>query len=125
MDAETLRRHCLAKPGSSESLPFGPDTLVFKVLDKAFALLALEAVPPRVNLKCDPDRALDLRAEWPDTVLPGYHMNKRHWNTVVLDGRVPSATVREWIDHSWDRVVAGMSARQRAALSGEDPSPTA
>lgn len=125
MDAETLRRHCLDKPGSTESLPFGPDTLVFKVLDKAFALLALEAVPPRVNLKCDPDRALDLRAEWPDNVLPGYHMNKRHWNTVVLDGRVPAATVRAWIDHSWDRVVAGMPARQRAALSGEDPSPTA
>ena len=103
MDAESFRDCCLAKPGATESTPFGPDNLVFKVGGKMFALLAIDEVPPRVNLKCDPDLALELRDRY-DDVQPGYHMNKKHWNTVVLQSRIPEAEVRKMIDHSYELV---------------------
>jgi len=103
VDAEQFREYCLAKPWVTEGTPFGEDTLVFKVAGKMFALLSLDDVPPRANLKCDPDRALELRDRY-DQVLPGYHMNKKHWNTVVLDGAIPNATIVEMIDHSYDLV---------------------
>ncbi len=105
MDAEGFREHCLAKAGASESTPFGPDNLVFKTGGKMFALLSLDEIPPRVNLKCDPDRALELRDRY-EQVLPGYHMNKKHWNTVILDGVIPERVVREMIDHSYALVAA-------------------
>ena len=100
MDLEQFREYCLAKPRVTEGTPFGEDTLVFKVAGKMFALLSLDAVPPRVNLKCDPDRALELRDRY-EQVLPGYHMNKKHWNTVILDGAIHSAAIVEMIDHSY------------------------
>jgi len=103
MDLPDLIAHCLSKPGAEETTPFGPDTLVYKVGGKIFALTSPDEFPPRVNLKCDPERALELRDRY-ESILPGYHMNKRHWNTVVLDGSVPSELVRELVDHSYQLV---------------------
>ena len=103
MNAEDFRAHCLGKAAATEGTPFGPDNIVFKVRGKMFALLVLDEVPTAVNLKCDPDRALELRDRY-EQVGPGYHMNKKHWNTVVLDGVIPDKEVREMIDHSYDLV---------------------
>ena len=113
MDLEEFREHCLTKVGVSESTPFGEDTLVFKVRGKIFALASLDSVPPRVNLKCDPERALDLRDRY-EEVQPGYHMNKKHWNTIELGGRLPEAELRALIDHSYE-LVAGQSRRRRGS----------
>ena len=115
MDAETFRAHCLGKPAATEGTPFGPEDIVFKVYGKMFALLALEKVPARVNLKCDPDLALELRDRY-EQVEPGYHMNKKHWNTVVLDGVIPDREVRNMIDHSYDLVLASVPKAKRKAL---------
>jgi predicted DNA-binding protein (MmcQ/YjbR family) len=104
MDIEILRDYCIAKKDATESFPFGEDTLVFKVNGKIFALANLDG-EPSVNLKCDPDFALELREKYP-AVTPGYHMNKKHWNTVILDGSVPDKEVFSWIDHSY-KLVAG------------------
>lgn len=112
MHLDTLRTYCLAKPGSSEDLPFGPDTLVFKVEGKLFALTNLEWIEPAVNLKCDPARAVELREQYAG-IRPGYHMNKRHWNTVDLQGDVPGGLIRQLVDHSYDLVVAGLPKRVR------------
>ncbi len=103
MNIETLRDYCLSKPGAEETLPFGPDTLVFKVIGKAFLLVGLDAEDLRFNVKCDPDKALELRDEY-SCVLPGYHMNKKHWNTIMVDGSVSNAMLKEWIDHSYSLV---------------------
>ena len=103
MNIETLREYCLSKPGVEETLPFGPDTLVFKVKNKIFLLAGLDESPLSFNVKCDPAKAIELREEYP-CVLPGYHMNKKHWNTVIVDGSVPSKIVKEWIDHSYSLV---------------------
>lgn len=103
MNIESLREYCLSKPGAEETLPFGPDTLVFKVGGKAFLLVGLDAEDLRFNVKCDPDKALELRDEY-SCVLPGYHMNKKHWNTIVVDGSVSNALLKEWIDHSYTLV---------------------
>ncbi|WP_420454601.1 MmcQ/YjbR family DNA-binding protein [Rubrivirga sp.] len=115
MHLDDLRDHCLAQPGATEDLPFGPDTLVFKVGGKMFALANVEWAEPAVNLKCDPERAVELREAYAD-VAPGYHMNKTHWNTVGLRGDVPGDVVRELVDHSYALVVAGLSARVRAEI---------
>ncbi|OYW19521.1 MAG: MmcQ-like protein [Sphingobacteriales bacterium 12-47-4] len=103
MNIESLRDYCLSKPGAEEALPFGPDTLVFKVNGKAFLLVGLDSEDLRFNVKCDPELALELREQYP-CVLPGYHMNKKHWNTIVVDGSINDAQLREWIDHSYDLV---------------------
>ncbi|RYY57310.1 MAG: MmcQ/YjbR family DNA-binding protein [Chitinophagaceae bacterium] len=105
MHIESLRDYCLSKPGTTEELPFGPDTLVFKVHAKIYLLVGLESEGLSFNVKCDPQKAIELREEYP-TVVPGYHMNKKHWNTVVADGSVPDSLLREWIDHSYE-LVAG------------------
>ncbi len=97
----------LAKPGAQETLPFGPDTLVYKVGGKMFALCSPDDIPATINLKCDPERSLVLQDEHA-AIIPGYHMNKRHWITVTLDGTVPDTLVRELIDHSYQLVVAGL-----------------
>ena len=104
MDLARFREYCLSKPRASEGTPFGPDVLVFKVGGKMFALAALDKMPTTVNLKCDPDWALDLRDRC-EQVRPGYHMNKKHWNTVEIDGSIPDAELRKMIDHSYDLVV--------------------
>src|SRR3954447_23656294 len=113
MDLEEFREYCLGKPGASEETPFGPDVLVFKVGGKMFALAALEAVRPTVNLKCDPELALDLRDRY-EQVSPGYHMNKRHWNTVEIDHGIPAVELRGMIDHSYELVVKSLPKKDRA-----------
>jgi predicted DNA-binding protein (MmcQ/YjbR family) len=115
MNAESFRAHCLSKAAVTEGTPFGPEDIVFKVAGKMFAILALEEVPPRVNLKCDPDLALELRDRY-EQVEPGYHMNKKHWNTVVLDGVIPEREVRKMIDHSYELVVQSLPKAKRAKL---------
>lgn len=104
MNVETIREYAIGKEGVTEGFPFGEDTLVFKVNDKVFLLLALDETPPRFNAKCDPDKSLELREEYPDSILPGYHMNKMHWNTIVADGRLPGRLIKELIDDSYELV---------------------
>jgi predicted DNA-binding protein (MmcQ/YjbR family) len=114
MDAEALREHCLSMPGAAETFPFGPNTSVFKVAGKMFALSQLGADSLRVSLKCEPELAEALRATHA-AVLPGYHLNKRHWNTVIIDGSLPGEAVRSMIEDSYDLVVSGLPrGRQRA-----------
>ena len=107
MDLAQFRECCLSKPRATEGTPFGPDVLVFKVGGKMFALAALDDVPTTVNLKCDPDLALDLRDRY-DEVRPGYHMNKKHWNTVEIQGAIPHVELRKMIDHSYDLVAKSL-----------------
>ena len=103
MNIENLREYCLRKPGVEETLPFGPDTLVYKVADKMFLLTSLDEEQLSFNVKCDPDRAIELREQY-TCVQPGYHMNKKHWNTIIVDGSVPLKQLKEWIDHSYELV---------------------
>lgn len=107
MDLEKLREYCLGKPAANESMPFGEDVLVFKVAGKIFALASLDEVPARVNLKCDPDLALELRDRY-EQVRPGYHMNKKHWNTVEIESGIPAVELRKMIDHSYDLVMRSL-----------------
>src|SRR5436853_5100581 len=115
MDAVEFREYCLTKPNAIEGTPFGETVLVFKVAGKMFALASLDEVPATVNLKCDPDRALELRDRY-EQVRPGYHMNKKHWNTVEIDSGVPETELRKMIDHSYDSVVQSLSKAARAKL---------
>ncbi len=116
MQIDTFREYCLRKSGVTESTPFGAENLVFKVAGKMFALLALDEIPAAANLKCDPDLTLELRDRH-EEVRPGYHMNKRHWNTVELGTGLSDDEVRKMIDHSYELVVKGLSKAQRARLS--------
>jgi len=115
MDAAAFREYCLRKNSVTEETPFGPDNLVFKVAGKMFALLALDEVPAAANLKCDPDRALELRDRF-EGVRPGYHMNKKHWNTVELGTGIPETEVRQMIDHSYELVVRSLPRKTRERL---------
>ncbi len=112
MDLASVCAFCQGLPGVVENTPFGPDILVFKAAGKLFALTNPQEHPLRVNLKCDPGRAVELREAYP-AIVPGYHMNKKHWNTVVLDGSIPSPLVRDLVQHSYDLVVAGLTAAKR------------
>ncbi|MBE0570680.1 MAG: MmcQ/YjbR family DNA-binding protein [Ignavibacteriaceae bacterium] len=107
MNIEQIREHCLKKKGVTEEFPFDEETLVFKVAGKIFLLASLETIPLRINLKCDPEKAVELREEY-EAVQPGYHMNKKHWNTISIDGFVPAKKILEWIDNSYWLVVAGL-----------------
>jgi predicted DNA-binding protein (MmcQ/YjbR family) len=104
MNIESLREYCLSKAGVEETLPFGPDTLVFKVNGKMFLLTGLDEEQLSFNVKCDPAKAIELREEF-GCVQPGYHMNKKHWNTIIVDGSVPTKQLKEWIDDSYELVV--------------------
>ena len=115
MDLEQFREYCLKKPHVTESTPFGDDVLVFKVGGKMFALAALDEVPTTVNLKCDPDLALELRDRY-HQIRPGYHMNKKHWNTVEIDSGVPEVELRKMIDHSYALVERSLPKAVRAKL---------
>jgi predicted DNA-binding protein (MmcQ/YjbR family) len=115
MDLESFREYCLNKPHVTEATPFGEDVLVFKVAGKIFALAPLDEVPARANLKCDPDLALELRDRY-EQVQPGYHMNKKHWNTVEIDSGIPEAELRRMINHSYELVVKSLPKAQRATL---------
>ena len=104
MNVEELREYVLQKTGVTEGFPFGEDTLVFKVKDKVFLLIGLDASPLQFNVKCDPDKAMELREEFPGAILPGYHMNKKHWNTVIVEGTISKKQLKEMIDHSYTLV---------------------
>lgn len=115
MNRTELHQYLLARPACIEDYPFGPDAAVFKVQGKMFALLMTRGGIDQVNLKCDPDQASSLRDLF-DAVLPGYHMNKRHWNTVLLDGTIPRGEIERQVDHSYGLVVRGLPKKQRQAL---------
>ena len=121
MNPAELRSHCLSFVGAEETFPFGPDTSVFKVEGKMFALSRLAADPLAVSLKCEPALAEALREAHP-AVRPGYHLNKRHWNTVTIDGSLPEQMVRDLIEDSYDLVVSKLPSRRRHALDrhGDD-----
>ena len=116
MTAAELRAWCLERPGAEETFPFGPETSVFKVGGKMFALSALDARPLSVSLKCEPELAEQLRLSYA-AITPGYHLNKRHWNTVELDGSVPDKMVRDMVEDSYDLVVDGLPASKRRTIS--------
>lgn len=116
MNTEILREYCIAKDGATESFPFGEETLVFKVGGKIFALLDIESRPTTINLKCDPERAVLLREEF-SVVKPGYHMNKKHWNTITVNSSIRSSDLQEWIDHSYDLVRKSLPKAVRDQLT--------
>jgi predicted DNA-binding protein (MmcQ/YjbR family) len=116
MNTETLRDYCLTRTGATESFPFGEETLVFKVGGKIFALMDTESRPTTINLKCDPERAVQLREQF-SAVVPGYHMNKTHWNTVTLDGSIRNSDVQDWIDHSYELVRKSLPKAIREQLN--------
>ena len=115
MDAAGLRRWCLAQAGAVEEFPFGPEHSVFKVGGKMFAISALERTPLEVSLKCEPELAVQLRSSYA-AIRPGYHLNKRHWNTVTLDGSLGDRFVRELVEDSYDLVVSALPKRTRERL---------
>ena len=112
MDLAKFREYCLSKPDATEGTPFGSDVLVFKVSSKIFALASLDEVPATANLKCDPDLALELRDRY-EQVAPGYHMNKKHWNTVEIEAGIPDIELRKMIDHSYELVVSSLPKSKR------------
>ena len=120
MDIESLRNYCINKKGVTEGLPFGPDVLVFKVMGKIFALASLDAIPLSVNLKCDPEKAISLREANENNILPGYHMNKQHWNTVILDGHLKPDFVFQLVDDSYHLVISGLTKKQQQELKDLD-----
>ena len=115
MELQDAIELCLSLPEVEETTPFGPDALVYKVAGKMFALAGLRNEVGNMNLKCEPERAVELRDEW-EAISPGYHMNKKHWNTVIFDGSVSSELMREMIEHSYDLVVAGMPKKLRESI---------
>ena len=116
MNIEQIREYCLKKKGVTEEFPFDEETLVFKVMGKIFILASLDSIPLQVNLKCDPEKAIELREEY-EAVQPGYHMNKRHWNTVIIDGSIPNKKILGWIDCSYNLVAAGLKKADREKLN--------
>ncbi|MEM7551569.1 MAG: MmcQ/YjbR family DNA-binding protein [Bacteroidota bacterium] len=114
MNIEELREYCLAKPGTTEELPFGPDTLVFKVMGKMFALTGLDEFD-FVNLKCDPQKAIELREKF-EGITPGYHMSKKHWNSVKTDGSIPDSKIQYLVNHSYELVVASLPKKLKEEL---------
>jgi predicted DNA-binding protein (MmcQ/YjbR family) len=117
MDLAQFHEYCLSKPCATEGAPFGPDVLVFKVGGKMFALAALDGLPTTVNLKCDPDLALELRDRY-EQVTPGYHMSKKHWNSVGIEDGIPDSELRKMIDHSYD-LVARKLPKPRAKAAAQ------
>ena len=114
MDLEYIRNYCLKKKGVTEGFPFGEDTLVFKVMSKIFMLTGFD-IPLSVNLKCEPELSMELRERY-EAVQPGYHMNKKHWNTIVVDGTIPLKEILKMIDHSYDMVVEGLKVKEKEKL---------
>ena len=117
MNVEELREYCLSKKAVTESFPFDDVSLVMKVVDKMFALIALDSHPTLIALKCDPERAIELRERY-SAVIPAWHFNKKHWNNVIMDGSVSEKEVKEWIDHSYDLVVKGLTKQQKLMING-------
>lgn len=117
MDLEIIREYCLKKKGVTETLPFGDNTPVYKVAGKMF-LLAMMTPPISINIKCDPEKAVELREEY-EAVTPGYHMNKLHWNTVVLENSIPDKILFSWIDDSYNLVVEGLPKKDKKIFTGK------
>ncbi|WP_010665138.1 MmcQ/YjbR family DNA-binding protein [Marinilabilia salmonicolor] len=115
MNIEEFREYCLSLPSTSEALPFDETSLVFKVGRKMFALTVLEG-PFWINLKCDPAKAIELREQY-QAVRPGYHMNKKHWNTIEVDGSVSNALIRQWTKESYELVIKGMTRKERESIN--------
>lgn len=115
MDPQIIREYCLSKKGVTEELPFDEETPVYKVMGKMFLLMILDT-PCSINIKCDPEKAVELRERY-DAVTPGYHMSKIHWNTVMLDGTVPRNLIFEWIDHSYKLVVDKLKKSDKEKLN--------
>lgn len=116
MNAEDIRDYCLSKPSVTESFPFDDVTLVFKVMNKMFALTSLDG-DLRINLKCDPEKAILLREQYP-SVTPGFHMNKKHWNSVLVDSLISDRLIKKWIDDSYDLVVRSLPRKMQLELQG-------
>lgn len=117
MNIEQFREYCLNKKMVTESFPFDKVTLVFKVAGKIFTIAPLERLPPQVNLKCDPERAIELREEYDGVIIPGYHMNKEHWNTVLIE-QLPENMIKGLVDDSYDLIVKGLPKNLRSELGG-------
>lgn len=117
MNIEQFRDYCLTKKGVTESLPFDEHTLVFKVRGKMWALCSLRRQPIQVNLKCDPERSVELREEFDGLIIPGYHMSKVHWNTVMIEDAIPPTLMIELIDHSYNLVVSKLTKKLQAELT--------
>lgn len=115
MNIEEIRDYCLSKPGVTEGFPFDEQTLVFKVMNKMFALTGLDRTPPFVNLKCEVERAIELRGEYED-IKPGWHMNKAQWNSVYFQSSLPRILIEELIDHSYELVVNGLTKKLKEEL---------
>ncbi len=115
-NVEVFRSYCLQKKGVTEAFPFDETTLAFKVMGKLFALTALQETDFRINLKCDPDWAIELREEY-NSIVPGYHMNKKHWNTIIVNYEVPNELLMKLIDHSYNLVVKKLTKKQQLALN--------
>ena len=116
MNIEELREYCLSKKGVEECFPFDSETLVFKVMRKAFLLTGINDKPVSFNVKCDPEKAIELRDKY-SCIVPGYHMNKKHWNTITVDGSANNKQLKEWIDHSYNLVVSGLSKITKKKLN--------
>lgn len=116
MNVEELRELCLNKKGVTEAFPFDESTLVFKVMGKMFALVPLERLPTQCNLKCDPERAVELREEYDGVIMPGYHMSKTHWNTLYLE-ELPPRLIKDLVDHSYELVVSGLTKKLQQELN--------
>jgi predicted DNA-binding protein (MmcQ/YjbR family) len=116
MDIEFIRNYCLKKKGVNESFPFGENTLVFKIINKIFLLASLDEFPLTINLKCDPEKAVEIREKY-NAVVPGYHMNKLHWNTVTIEGSIPQNLILGWIDDSYELVKDGLKKSERDKLN--------
>ncbi len=123
MDFETVRDRCLAKPETTEEFPFDEHTLVFKVCGKMFCLANLERLPQSINVKCDPETAIDLRDRF-EAVLPGWHMSKRHWNTVYFDDDAPDDAIEGWIDDSYNLVVKSLKKADRLRIQAATGAPS-
>lgn len=115
MDIESIRNYCLKKKGVNEGFPFNESTLVFKLINKIFLLATLDEYPLQLNLKCDPEKAVELRERY-EAVIPAYHMNKSHWNTVSVDGTITEKKILEWIDDSYELVKKSLKKNERDKL---------
>jgi len=115
MNIEEITEYCLNKKGVTEEFPFDEDTLVLKVMGKIFLLASLEKIPLQINLKCNPEEAVELREKY-EAVIPGYHMNKQHWNTVIIDNSIPPKNILSWIDNSYNLIVSGLKKSKKEEL---------
>ncbi|HOH38196.1 MAG TPA: MmcQ/YjbR family DNA-binding protein [Spirochaetota bacterium] len=117
MDLTEIRNYCIKKPGSTEDFPFDFDVLVIRLSGKIYLLTDIKTAPLKINLKCDPDNALYLREKYKDKILPGHHMNKKHWNTVIIDGSIPENEIYKMIDESYSLVYKGLNRKQQEKIN--------